>query len=80
MEDWGVYPEYRDQINGGYDCIKPGIPCRNHLDVELTKPIDRRKEIDGFHVALALSGEQWESLAAGLRKVLRGSPVLKVIA
>ena len=21
-EDWGVYLEYRDQINGGCDCIK----------------------------------------------------------
>jgi hypothetical protein len=80
MEDWGVHLEYRDQINGGYDCIKACVLDRNHLDVELSKPIDRRKEIEGFHVALALSGEQWESLAAGLKKVFRDSPVLKVMA
>jgi hypothetical protein len=80
MEDWGVYLEYRDQINGGYDCIKACTLGRDRLDVDLSKPIDRRKEIDGFHVALALSGEQWESLAAALKKVFRDSPVLKVMA
>jgi hypothetical protein len=79
-EDWGVHLEYRDQINGGYDCVKACTLGRDSLDVELTKPIDRRKEIGGFRVALALSGEQWESLAAGLKKVFRDSPVLKVMA
>src|SRR5262245_55632810 len=79
-EDWGVYLEYRDQINGGYDCIKACTLGRDRLDVDLSKLIDRRKEIEGFHVALGLSGEQWESLAAALKKVFRDSPVLKVMA
>ena len=81
MEDWGVYLEYRDQINGvGYDCIKACVLGRDRLDVELSKPIDRRKEIEGFHVELALSDEQRKSLAAGLRQVFRDAPVLKVMA
>ena len=79
-EDWGVYLEYRDQINCGYDCIKACVLGRDRLDVELSKPIDRRKEIEGFHVELALSDEQRESLAAGLRQVFRDAPVLKVMA
>ena len=71
MEDWGVYLEYRDQINGGYDCIKACVLRRERLEVELSKPIDRHKDIEGFHVKLALSDEQRESLAAGLRQVSR---------
>jgi hypothetical protein len=35
MADWGVYLEYRDQINGGYDCIKACVLGRDRLDVEL---------------------------------------------
>jgi hypothetical protein len=79
-EDWGVYLEYRDQINGGYDCIKACVLGRERLEVELSKPIDRHKDIEGFHVKLALSDEQRESLAAGLRQVFRDAPVLKVMA
>ncbi len=80
MDDWGVYLEYRDQINGEYDCIKACILGRDHLDVELSKPIDPHKKIERFHIELALSDKQRESLAAGLRRVFRGAPVLKVIA
>jgi hypothetical protein len=78
MEDWGVYLEYRDQINSDYDCINACTLGRDRLDVELTKPIDRRKEIERFPIELALSDEQRESLAAGLRKVFRETPVLKI--
>jgi hypothetical protein len=49
MEDWGVYLEYRDQINGAYDCINACVLGREHLDLDLSKPIDRGKEIEGFH-------------------------------
>jgi hypothetical protein len=80
IEDWGVELEYSDQINGGYDCIRACILRRDHLEVELSKPLHRRKEIQGFRVELALPDEQWESLAAGLRSVFRDSPVLKVMA
>src|SRR5262245_8567034 len=76
MEDRGVYLECRDQINGGYDCIKTCVLRRERLEVELSKPIDPRKDIEGFHVKLALSDEQLRSLAAGLRQVFRDAPVL----
>ena len=80
IEDWGVYLEYRDQINGGYGCIKACILGRERLEVELSKPINRNKDIEGFHVELSLSDEQREILAAGLRQVFRDGPVLKVMA
>jgi hypothetical protein len=69
MEDWGVYLEYRDQINGGYDCIKACVLGRERLEVELSKPIDRHKDIEGFHVKLALgraTGEFGSRAEAGL--------------
>src|SRR5262249_17385616 len=68
-EDWGVEIEYCDQGNSGCDCIKACVLGRDRLDVELSEPIDPGKEIDGFHIELALSDEQWRSLAAGLRVV-----------
>jgi hypothetical protein len=78
IEDERMYFEYRDQINGGYDCIKVCVLDRFRLDVELSKPIDQYKAIEGFHVTLKLSDKQQETLTAGLKKVFRNKPdVLK---
>jgi hypothetical protein len=37
-EDWGVNLEYRDQNNGGCNCIKACVLGRHRLDVKLSKP------------------------------------------
>jgi len=36
-----------DQINGGYDCIKACVLGRHRLDLVLSKPIGRHKDMDG---------------------------------
>jgi hypothetical protein len=70
---WGIYLEYDDQANGGYECV---AACRlgpRSLSVDLAQPLnDRLAEITGFDVALRLAPGQWEAVRDGLRQVFRG--------
>jgi hypothetical protein len=66
-------------INGGYDCVAACVLGRDSLSVELSKPLYGRKDIEGFRIKLALSDEERDVLAAGLRKVFRDAPVLKIV-
>lgn len=71
-EDWGIYFEYKDQINSGYNKIKRCTLRRDRLDVQLIGPIDRRKQYDAFEVELRIGRPEWESFALGLRRIFTG--------
>jgi hypothetical protein len=54
-------------------CPGPRPPRRRAIEL-----IGRHKDIDGFHVQLALSKKEQEGLIAGLRLVFRDAPVLNI--
>jgi hypothetical protein len=73
-EDWGVYLEYDDQSNGGYECVAACRIDADLLSVDLAKQLGRRLvSVTGFDVTLRLSPEQAETVRAGIRRLFRGS-------
>ena len=71
-DDWGIHFEFNDQINGKYECIKSCSLTRDHLLVELTEPIDTKKEVHSVDVNLEISEDDHEALTAMLRRIFRG--------
>ena len=53
-EDWGIYIEYDDQANSGYDAIDACAVTRQFIQVTLTKAVDVEKRFRQIHVALQL--------------------------
>ena len=71
-DDWGIHFEFNDQINGKYECIKSCSLTRDHLLVELTEPIDTKKEVHSVDVSLEISEDDHEALTAMLLRIFRG--------
>lgn len=71
-EDQGVYLEYKDQLNSGYECIARCVLTRKGVDVVLSKPIESLKGIEGFRVKLSVSSPDHEALVKNLWSVFRG--------
>jgi len=49
-DDEGVYIEYNDQINSGYDQIRRCSLERRQFSIDLVRPFRNLPEIDGFDV------------------------------
>jgi hypothetical protein len=71
-EDWGIYLEYGDQINGGYNCVRSCRLSRFALHVDLSQPLGRLEGVEGFDVAFRLHDQSYEALCTGLERVFRG--------
>lgn len=79
-EDWGVYLEYGDQINGGYRCVGQCRLGPEHLSVDLAGQLGSLGGVDGFDVELVLDDESYEQLRTGLRRIFRGQPEALLVA
>jgi hypothetical protein len=73
-EDWGVYLEYRDQSNGGYNCVRRCRLTREVLSVELSRQLGTLANVAGFGVTLGVDEESFRALRAGLLRVFRAMP------
>jgi hypothetical protein len=71
-DDWGIHFEFNDQINGKYECIKSCSLTRDRLLVELTEPIDTKKEIQSVDVSMEVSEDDLEAFTEMLRRIFRG--------
>jgi hypothetical protein len=71
-EDTGVYFGFDDQINGAYNCVQKCRLSRASIEVELTRPIDRRKMYTGVVVDISgLDDASFEAIRAGLPRIFR---------
>lgn len=73
-DDWGVYMEFDDQINGGYDRVSQCRLSRTTLSVDLSGQLGRLIGVEGFDVGLSLGDELYEQLHAGLSRIFRDLP------
>ena len=71
-DDWGIHFEFNDQINSKYECIKSCTLTRDHLLVELTEPIDTKKEVQAVDVCLEVSEDDLQAFTDMLRRIFRG--------
>ena len=80
-EDWGVHFEFDDQSSGAYNCVRCCRMSREALEVELMRPIDRRKQINGVSVDLSgLDEESYDAIRVGLPRIFRGTAgVLEIV-
>jgi hypothetical protein len=68
-EDWGIYVEFDDQSNAGYEKIARCFLSRRCLRVEFTEPIDWQKRYSEAVVELQLTEDEFQSLVGGLRRI-----------
>jgi hypothetical protein len=80
-EDDGVYIEYSDQINSGYQKIRRCTLARGQFSVDLVQPFRKLPDIDGFDVELDIKDADYAQLRVGLQRIFRGQlHVLTVVA
>ena len=56
-EDWGVYLEFDDQANCGYECIRAIHLSPRSVTVELSRQLGDLPDVSGFDVTLRVSSE-----------------------
>ena len=71
-DDWGVYLEYKDQGNSGYNLISACRIARQRVEVDLSGPLGSLEGVEGFDVSLDVSDSTFETFADGLTKIFRG--------
>jgi len=71
-DDCGVYLEYNDKVNAGYDLISACRLCRGRVEVDLSGTLGDLEDVDGFDVTLQVDDPTFQSFADGLVKVFRG--------
>ena len=78
-EDWGIYFEFNDQINGGYNNIASCRIDRSALHVILTEPIDHAKRFVDVVVALQINDDEFDAFVSMLRRIFVRSESLLFI-
>lgn len=73
-DGYGVYLEYNDQINSGYDCVGDCFVTRKKLKVKLSKQLGSLDKVEGFNVELSISKTEFEELINGLRIMFKNKP------
>lgn len=78
-EDWGVYIEYDDQINGEYGRVHKCRLSRDALSVNLSKQLGSLVGTDGFDIVLAIDDASFERIRAGLPRIFREEPGVLIV-
>lgn len=78
-DGWGVYLEFDDQINSGYDLVRSCRLRRDRIAIDLRKPLER-PHVDGFDVTLKLSDEAYDDVRAGLERIFEQSAGILIVA
>jgi hypothetical protein len=71
-DDWGVYLEYNDQSNSGYNVISACRLSRFKVEVNLCKPLSNLQNVTGFDVELEIKDATYECFVQGIMKIFRG--------
>jgi hypothetical protein len=71
-DDWGVYLEYNDQFNSGYDVVSRCCLSRFRVDIDLSKPLGNCQDITEFELELDIKDSAYECLVQYMRQVFRG--------
>ncbi len=72
LDDCGVYLEYNDEKNAGYDAISACRLRRDRVEVDLAGPLGGLEGVEGFDVSLQVDDPTFQSFADGLAKVFKG--------
>jgi Immunity protein 10 len=71
--DWGIYIEFDDQLNGDYGRIRGCRLGRECLSVDLTGTLGTLADVDGFDVDLRdLDDEHFQTITEDLPQIFRG--------
>jgi hypothetical protein len=71
-DDRGVYVEFNDQTNSGYNCICRCPVAADSLTVEFTEPIDRQKRVMSAIVHYGMATDDLFPFIAMLRRTFTG--------
>jgi hypothetical protein len=71
-EDWGIYVEFDDQSNAGYDCISRCQLTRDRLVVKLASPTVRQIRINTLDVSMRISDAHFADFVRGLEAIFVG--------
>jgi hypothetical protein len=73
-EDWGIYLEFDDQINSGYERVLRCHLSRDRFSIDLRAQLGSLVGVDGFDVTLALANDLYDGIRLGLPRIFRGVP------
>jgi hypothetical protein len=79
-EDWGVYIEYDDQINGEFGRIRECRLSRDLLSVDLSRQLGTLVGVDGFDIVMAIDDVSYEQVRTGLPRIFRDDSGLLLTA
>lgn len=79
-EDWGIYVEFDEQINGAYNRVANCRICRTRLQVDLNGQLGHLAGVDGFDVELPIDDSTYEQLTSLLKRVFRGTSELVMMS
>ena len=79
-EDWGVYIEYDDQINGDYGHVRKCRLSRDLLSVDLSQQLGTLVGVDGFDIVMAVDDMSYEQVRTGLPRIFRDDSGLLLTA
>jgi hypothetical protein len=74
LEDWGLYVEFGEQYNGGYECVSSCHLNRKFLQVNLSNQLGCLEGVAGFDIFLEIDDDSYNSLLEGLPRILRDMP------
>jgi hypothetical protein len=71
FEDWGLYLEFGEQHNGGYECVSSCYLNRKSLQVNLSNQLGELEGITSFEIVLEIDDNSYNILLEGLPRVFR---------
>lgn len=72
-QDWGVHLEYDDQSNGDYNLADLCFFTSSFLSIDLNVEAAKLRKITGVEARFSLDDNRFQSHAAHLRAIFRGT-------
>lgn len=78
-DDWGVYLEYRDQVNSAYNVIANCSVSHERIVVKLSNSLGNLNNITELEVELKVDEPSYKRFLLGLKQVFRGDASSQLI-